>query len=114
MRRREPLSSRYIPGDRTSIYPFTSTCTLHRSGKMTCVGTRHEEQARKILRRYARLVQMAKFPVRFRDFRTANFTATASVGFSVSLHSLAAHPHHAMDVMYEPELSPGVRRCPLG
>jgi hypothetical protein len=111
MQRREPLSSRYVTGDRASIYPLTSNCTLFRSGKMNCVGTRHEEQARKILRRYARIVEKAQFPARFQDFRIANFAATASVGFSVSLQSLASHPAHAMDAEYEPELSAGVSFC---
>ncbi len=106
MQRREPFDTRYVTGDRESIYkPLTTTCTLSASGKMTCMGSRHEEQARKCLRRYARIVQQAGFPCRFHDFHIINVAATANAGFEINLDALAGSDEHVLNCIYEPEIA---------
>ena len=72
---------------------------------MSCMGCRHEEQARKALRRYARIVQQAGFPCRFRDFHITNVAATANAGFEIQLDALASSDDHALNCIYEPELA---------
>jgi TATA-box binding protein (TBP) (component of TFIID and TFIIIB) len=51
------------------------------------MGCRHEEQARKCLRRYARIIQQAGFPCRFHGFHITNVAATANAGFEIHLAS---------------------------
>ena len=118
MQRREPFDTRYVTGDRESIYkPLTTTCTLSASGKMSCMGCRHEEQARKALRRYARIIQQAGFPCRFHDFHITNVAATATAGFEIQLEALASSDEHALNCIYEPEIASSLQcknaRCCL-
>jgi len=106
LQRREPFDTRYVTGDRESIYkPLTTTCTLSSGGKMSCMGCRHEEQARKALRRYARIIQQAGFPCRFHDFHITNVAATATAGFEINLDAIACSDEHALSCIYEPEIA---------
>ena len=69
------------------------------------MGSRHEEQARKALRRYARIIQQAGFPCRFHDFHITNVAATAAAGFEIQLEALASSDEHALNCIYEPEIA---------
>eukprot|EP01052_Picozoa_sp_SAG31_P026485 SAG31_NODE_2401_length_5771_cov_90.513223_3_plen_295_part_00 len=109
MRQRLPLKVRRVRGRPDTYHDALSfPVTLFAKGKMNCVGARHEEQARKALRMYARKIQLLDYDVRFRAFRVTNISATADLGFAVALHQLAYHREHAEHAFYETELAPGL------
>ena len=91
MERREPLSVRYVKGERSTLHPLTSYAQVTATGKILCQGTVHEDQVYKCMRRYARIVQRTGFPVQFHDFEITSFWATAHLGFGVNLDDAHAH-----------------------
>ena len=54
---------------------------------MNCMGARHEDQARKVLRALSRRAQKQDYPVRFRNFRIHNISAVADLGMSEEAHT---------------------------
>ena len=111
MQRREPLSVRYIKGQRSTLYPLTSNAIVFETGKITCQGTVYEDQVYKCLRRYARIVQHTGFPVQFHGFEITNFWATAHLGFGVNLddaHENLMSESEQQEWVYDPEVYTGV------
>lgn len=83
-----------------------TTALVFASGKMVVTGAKSESDAKLASRRYARIIQMLDFPVKFREFKVQNVVASCGVNFPVRLETLCLA--HSNFCHYEPELFPGL------
>uniref|UniRef100_A0A3B5BC10 Uncharacterized protein n=1 Tax=Stegastes partitus TaxID=144197 RepID=A0A3B5BC10_9TELE len=71
-----------------------TTASIFSSGQLVCTGATSVEESKVASRRFARIVQKLRFPVRFLNFRIQMIVATCST-FPVSLEKLAlVHREH--------------------
>lgn len=86
-------------------YPRT-TALAFASGNMVCTGGRSELESRYAARKYVRIFQQVGIPVCFSKFKIQNIVASASVGFTLKLQSIA--DDYGPYVTYEADLFPGL------
>ena len=65
------------------------TATIHRSGKIKCMGAKSEENARITARQFGRELQKLGYPVQFRDFKINQVMAKVIFPFDIDLAKLA-------------------------
>ena len=85
--------------------PKTTALIFH-SGKIVCTGAKSEQQSKTAAMKYAQIIKMVGFDVKFKDFKVQNIVASCSVPFAVRLESLASV--HKNFANYEPEIFPGL------
>ncbi|KAL0211088.1 hypothetical protein P9112_009386 [Eukaryota sp. TZLM1-RC] len=83
-----------------------ATALVFRTGKMVVTGAANEDDCLRAARRFCRILQKVKCPVRFTDFKVENIVGVTNVGFSIDLEAL--HVRHSKFAQYEPELFPGL------
>lgn len=82
-----------------------STAKIWPSGKIVCMGTKSEADAKIASRRFARILQKLGYPCRFTNFKVSNCHATILLPFTIKIVDFSkAHP----EASYEPELHAGV------
>jgi transcription initiation factor TFIID TATA-box-binding protein len=86
-------------------YPRT-TALAFASGNMVCTGGRSELESRYAARKYVRIFQQVGIPVCFSKFKIQNIVASANVGFTLKLQSIA--DDYGPYVTYEADLFPGL------
>jgi len=75
------------------------------SGRIVCIGTKSEEDAKVASKRFARILQKLGYDVRFSRFKISNIHGSVRLPFPVKTVEFAkAHP----EASYEPELHAGV------
>ena len=74
-------------------------------GKIVCMGTKSEEDAKIASRRIARILQKLGYPCRFTNFKVSNVHGSTLLPFTIKIVDFStAHP----EASYEPELHAGV------
>jgi len=82
-----------------------ATAKIWPSGRISCMGTKSEEEAKIASKRFARILQKLGYDVRFTRFKISNIHGTVRLPFPVKTVEFAkAHP----EASYEPELHTGV------
>jgi len=78
---------------------------IHATGRVVCLGTKSEEDAKIASKRFARILQKLDYDVRFSRFKISNIHGTVKLPFPVKIVEFAkAHE----EASYEPELHSGV------
>jgi len=78
---------------------------IFKTGRVTCLGTKSEEDAKKASKRFARILQKLGYDVKFSKFKISNIHGSVKLPFPVKIVEFAkAHP----EASYEPELHTGV------
>ena len=98
-----------FPGAILRIENPRSRLLVFKNGKLICTGNRNREQIRQAIRKTIELLKEAQPHLNLPDpdsvdFRVENIVASASLGVTVDLYSLAATLDN---VEYEPEQFPG-------
>ncbi len=98
-----------FPGAILRIENPRSRLLVFKNGKLICTGNRNREQIREAIRKTIELLKEAQPQLQLPDpdsvdFRVENMVASASLGVTVDLYSLAATLDN---VEYEPEQFPG-------
>ncbi len=98
-----------FPGAILRIENPRSRLLVFKNGKLICTGNRNREQIRQAIRKTIELLKEAQPHLKLPDpdsvdFRVENIVASASLGVTVDLYSLAATLDN---VEYEPEQFPG-------
>lgn len=58
-----------------------ASANIFTSGKMMCLGTTDEENARIATRKFARIIQKLGFPINFHNFHVVNIVGSTDLGF---------------------------------
>ena len=78
---------------------------LSRSGKLMCNGgAKSVPEAKKRMRRYARLIQRLDYPVKLSNLRVVTMSAVHTTSHPLNLERVAKE----INALYEPELFPAV------
>ena len=88
------------------IYTPKATAMIFSTGKMTCVGTKSEDDAKAACKKFAKTIKNLGFPVKFSEFKIWNILSTCSVPFKISLTKLNAE--HPKFCTFDPEFFPGL------
>ena len=83
-----------------------TTALVFESGKMVVTGAKTEEESHKAARKYARMIQMLKYPVSFSNFVIQNIVGSVDVKFAIDLEKISTQ--HSQFCSYEPEVFPGL------
>jgi transcription initiation factor TFIID TATA-box-binding protein len=82
-----------------------TTTLIFRTGKMVCTGARSERDARSAVGRVVRDLRRKGFKIRSPKIDVVNIVGTADFGGEVDLESMV---DILDDIMYEPEMFPGL------
>ncbi|EJW04618.1 TATA-box-binding protein [Edhazardia aedis USNM 41457] len=83
-----------------------TTALIFSSGKMVVTGAKSEASSMFAARKFARIIQKAGFPAKFKDYKIQNIVSSCDIKFNVRLEGLAFM--HGPYCSYEPELFPGL------
>uniref|UniRef100_T1JFL9 TATA-box-binding protein n=1 Tax=Strigamia maritima TaxID=126957 RepID=T1JFL9_STRMM len=83
-----------------------TTAQIFKSGKMSVLGAKSEEDSKIAARRYARIIQKLGFEVKFSNFKIQSIVGVCDVKFHIRLEGLVLA--HKLISSYEPELFPGL------
>ena len=82
-----------------------TTTLIFRTGKMVCTGARSEKEAKSAVGKVVRELNKEGFKIRSPEIDVVNIVGTADFGGEVDLESMA---DILDDIMYEPEMFPGL------
>lgn len=82
------------------------TALIFRTGKLVCTGAGNEDLALLGTRKFAKIVQLLGFPVRFTEYKIQNYVASVDLRFPIRLETM--NQVHGQFSSYEPELFPGL------
>jgi len=82
-----------------------TTTLIFRTGKMVCTGARSERDAKSAVGRVVRDLRRKGFKIRSPEIEIVNIVGTADFGGEVDLESMV---DILDDIMYEPEMFPGL------
>ncbi len=87
------------------LEPFKAHCQLYENGKITVNGAKSIHDARKLARRFGRMLTRIGYAITLTDFKVVNIVGNVHLNRSVNLQSIPL----SRTVMYAPELFPGMR-----
>lgn len=82
------------------------TALVFRTGKLVCTGAGNEELALLAARKFAKIIQLLGYPVKFTDYKIQNYVASVDLRFPIRLENM--NQVHGQFSSYEPELFPGL------
>jgi len=85
-----------------------SAALIFASGKMVVAGTKTEEECKRAVRKYARVIQKIGYRVSIVSFEIQNISANAHLRFGVRVHDMAQDEKISRFVSYEAEIFPGL------
>ena len=84
---------------------FSGTAKIWSTGKVICTGSKSEEEAKIVSRRFARQLQRLGYNVRFTNFKIHNCHGSVMLPFQIKIKEFTqAH----QEASYEPELHTGI------
>ena len=84
---------------------FSGTAKIWSTGKVVCTGSKSEEEAKIVSRRFARQLQRLGYNVRFANFKIHNCHGSVLLPFQIKIKEFSqAH----QEASYEPELHTGI------
>ena len=83
-----------------------SSANIFKSGKMVCLGTTDEVDARIATRKFARIIQRLGFPVKFTNYRIVNIVASTALGFKPNFERF--YNENIKRVFFNPEMFSGM------
>ena len=84
---------------------FSGTARIWSTGKVICMGSKSEEEAKIVSRRFARQLQRLGYNVRFTNFKIHNCHGSVLLPFQIKIKQFSqAH----QEASYEPELHAGI------
>jgi len=85
-----------------------SAALIFASGKMVVAGTKTEEECRRAVRKYARVIQKIGYRISIVSFEIQNISANAHLRFGVRVQEMARDEKISRFVSYEAEIFPGL------
>ena len=84
---------------------FPGTAKIWSTGKVICMGSKSEEEAKIVSRRFARQLQRLGYNVRFTNFKIYNCHGSVLLPFQINIQEFSQVHQEAS---YEPELHAGI------
>ena len=91
-----------------------ATALIFQTGKMVCLGTKNEEQAKTACKTFAKIIKKIGYKVTFTNFKIQNIVGSCNLNFRLPLSRLGNHIMKYMNstsvkhVAYLPDLFPGL------
>ena len=87
-----------------------ATALIFPNGKIVCLGTKNEQEAKLACRKFAKIIAHLQFDVKLRNIRIQNIVGSYDMNFEIPLSALYFHIklNTGSTVAYEPEQFPGL------